>query len=254
MCGKSMLGSLYLSILLISCISFDFGSANSSGEEIEVYNCPFEYHNLTDSWRKIGGGSLANECDKDPPFDGETWFRFVEPAGIMLPTSEQEDEACGTGAVAWMDGLYPTTIGEPVYRKICFSFNGISCRWSVDNTQVAACKDYDGGLFYVYKFQETPVCYLAYCAVESVCTRNSDCQSNACDTVTGECYEFSSDSFCDGERIDRYIDSLDAATSECNKNIECNCLCTCYDGDEYCLFKGTTVQSNPNGLEAWVKQ
>jgi len=35
MCGKSMLGSLYLSILLISCISFDFGSANSSGEEIE---------------------------------------------------------------------------------------------------------------------------------------------------------------------------------------------------------------------------
>ena len=35
MCGKSMLGSLYLSILLISCISFDFGSANSSGEETE---------------------------------------------------------------------------------------------------------------------------------------------------------------------------------------------------------------------------
>merc|ERR1719347_1587964 len=35
MCGKSMLGSLYLSILLISCLSFDFGSANSSKEEIE---------------------------------------------------------------------------------------------------------------------------------------------------------------------------------------------------------------------------
>jgi len=35
MCGKSMLGSLYLSILLMSCLSFDFGSANSSEEEIE---------------------------------------------------------------------------------------------------------------------------------------------------------------------------------------------------------------------------
>jgi len=36
-----MLGSLYLSILLISCLSFDFGSAgtlrNSSEEEIEGY-------------------------------------------------------------------------------------------------------------------------------------------------------------------------------------------------------------------------
>jgi len=37
MCGKSMLGPLYLSILLISCLSFDFGSANSSGEEIEGF-------------------------------------------------------------------------------------------------------------------------------------------------------------------------------------------------------------------------
>jgi len=40
-CGKSMLGSLYLSILLISCLSIDFGSAgtlrNSSEEEIEGF-------------------------------------------------------------------------------------------------------------------------------------------------------------------------------------------------------------------------
>jgi len=35
MCGKSMRGSLYLSILLISCLSFDFGFANSSEEEFE---------------------------------------------------------------------------------------------------------------------------------------------------------------------------------------------------------------------------
>jgi len=51
-CGKSMLGSLYLSILLISCLSFDVGSAgtlrNSSEEEVEGFiykdnyfcNCP----------------------------------------------------------------------------------------------------------------------------------------------------------------------------------------------------------------------
>jgi len=35
MCGKNMLQSLYLSVLLISCFSFDFGSANSSEEAIE---------------------------------------------------------------------------------------------------------------------------------------------------------------------------------------------------------------------------
>jgi len=37
-CGKSMLGSLCLSILLITCLSFDFGSANSSAEAIEANN------------------------------------------------------------------------------------------------------------------------------------------------------------------------------------------------------------------------
>lgn len=34
-CAKNMLGSLYLSIILISCLSLDSGSANSSAEAIE---------------------------------------------------------------------------------------------------------------------------------------------------------------------------------------------------------------------------
>ena len=67
-------------------------------------------------------------------------------------------------------------------------------------------------------------------------------------------YVHSSDRYCAGEYMGEYRDSLDAATSACNKNIECNCLCTCFSGNEYCLFKGTrtTTHSNYYGNEAWV--
>ena len=66
-------------------------------------------------------------------------------------------------------------------------------------------------------------------------------------------YVHSSNSYCEGGPIDGDYteDNLDAAISECNTNIECNCLCTCYEGNEYGLFKGTTTYSH-SYYESWV--
>ena len=48
-------------------------------------------------------------------------------------------------------------------------------------------------------------------------------------------YVHSSDRYCAGEYMGEYRDSLDAATSACNKNIECNCFNTCFHMVIVCL-------------------
>jgi len=79
LCGKSMLGSLCLSILLIACLSFDVGSTNSSEEEMKQcasdVNCPssapFCHEHLCrvcwdDALEGREGCDLAHEyCDMD---------------------------------------------------------------------------------------------------------------------------------------------------------------------------------------------
>jgi len=91
MCGKSMLGSLYLSILLTSCLLFDFGSANSSEEEIEGKSLLLkeasirEVDNLEKQWEQTQESqSKVAEDERD-----------AEP-GECVRNSDCSSDACDT--------------------------------------------------------------------------------------------------------------------------------------------------------------
>ena len=133
------------------------------------YSCTIQYQNLTDSWRKIkgssDGSSSASHCDRDySKINGNTWYRFVEPAGTKLSTSAPSKYSCGTDAVGWMDGAHPTRVGQIVSRKMCFSWDS-QCSWASLNTNVATCRGYDGQLFYLYQLKKPSNSCLAYCGV-----------------------------------------------------------------------------------------
>ena len=83
-----------------------------------------------------------------------------------MRTTDPSKYSCGTSAVGWMDGAHPTSVGEIVSRKICFSSKRSGkCEWSNANTKVAGCRGSDGQLFYLYQLKKAPVCELAYCAI-----------------------------------------------------------------------------------------
>ena len=129
------------------------------------FYCPFVYQNLTDSWRKIGGGSGSTNCDRNrDKFDGNSWFRFIEPAGRKIPITAPSKSSCGTHAVSWIEGDDPTSIGQSVNRKICFRWDS-QCQWSITNIKVAACMGYNNQMFYLYQLKKPTACSLAYCAV-----------------------------------------------------------------------------------------
>lgn len=136
------------------------------------YDCPFTYQNITDNWRKYGKishGISHNHCDKgNSNFDGNKWFRFVEPAGTKLLTTHPEysyPTLCGTKAIGWMQGNHPTRVGQIVDRKICFRFTGPYCEWSIDSIKVTACMGHNSQLFYLYQLKKPSRCSFAYCAV-----------------------------------------------------------------------------------------
>ena len=133
---------------------------------LSAYLCPYQYKNITDSWRKIVGRSVIGaNCDKEnSDFDGTTWFRFVEPAGTTLSTLNPQQLSCGTDGIAWMKGRHPIMFGKVVQRTICFSWSGNKCAWSLPNTNVVACKWYNDSEFYLYQLKKPPICALAYCA------------------------------------------------------------------------------------------
>ena len=107
--------------------------------------------------------------------DGSTWFRFVGSAGSVLPTrprSVNNNAPCGASNVGWMKGRHPSESDGIVSRTVCFSANAQQCFSDgfVDfkySTNVAACKEQDGQLFYVYQLKKPTNCDwggFGYCA------------------------------------------------------------------------------------------
>ena len=97
-------------------------------------------------------------------FDGNTWFRFVEPAGKKLSTTIPSRGSCGTSAMSWMEEDHPNSAGQVVDRKICFRWHD-HCEWSIRNIKVVGCIGHNNEMFYLYKLKKTSFCSLAYCAV-----------------------------------------------------------------------------------------
>ena len=86
---------------------------------------------------------------------------------------------------------------------------------------------------------------------EYECTKNFDCSSNACDTTTGNCYNFNN-YYCYGDEIGRYP-SLDEAVVKCNENHNCRCIVdlNC-DGYSYQL-KTIAIPPSQSGHCSWER-
>ena len=97
------------------------------------------------------------KCDRNDLASSPKWYRFSGAAGTRIPTSAVAINHCGTHAPGWMNGQHPSKDDGAVSRKVCFTWNGNVCLWSVTIT-VRSC-----GAFYVYKLPRPQNCYLRYC-------------------------------------------------------------------------------------------
>ena len=91
---------------------------------------------------------------------GPAWFRFEGAAGTKMATSCVQSSRCGTHSTGWLKDAHPTVNEGQVIRKVCFSWGGNCCTWSID-IKVRNCGD-----FYIYYINKTPpehTCHLRYC-------------------------------------------------------------------------------------------
>jgi cysteine-rich repeat protein len=102
------------------------------------------------------GPGKVTKCDKQL---GDHWYRFVTPAGVMLPSNAPKPFACGTDAPGWMLGVHPTEEEGVVERQVCFAWD-TDCDWQT-TIQVRNC-----GAYFVYKLANPPEECLRYCGTE----------------------------------------------------------------------------------------
>ena len=118
---------------------------------------------LSDSWRKLGSGGTHRD-NNNSNFNGNNWFRFVEPAGVKLSNTAIGVRACGTYASGYMDGSDPTVVGQILDRTACFDIGGGACYYSA-NIKVSLCSDNNNEQFLIYQLRKPPTTStFAYCA------------------------------------------------------------------------------------------
>jgi len=100
------------------------------------------------------GPGKITKCDAKL---GALWYRFLDPAGVVLPLVAPTTYSCGTDAPGWMQGTYPAEADGIVARTVCFAWLGEPCAWSVD-ISVRNC-----GQYFVFKLPDVPECALRYC-------------------------------------------------------------------------------------------
>ena len=98
----------------------------------------------------------------DNEFNGNVWYRMMQPAGTKIPEGVVPSLKCGTSATGWMNGQHPTAIGEEVERKICFNWSGlINVSNCLDSKHI---KVTNCGAYYVYKLPKPDYYSMGYCA------------------------------------------------------------------------------------------
>ena len=125
------------------------------------------YNILEDPKRKSTFSGSALDCDQKSQdsslatgswdWKAKNWYRFEEPAGIMIANSSVTKSHCGTSATGWLNGAHPASMGEIVTRTVCFNWAENSCWKSID-VQIKKCDGY-----FVYELPPTPGCHLKYC-------------------------------------------------------------------------------------------
>ena len=96
----------------------------------------------------------------DPQWGGFGWYRFMKPAGTMMPTSPPPLNRCLTQMPGWLRNGHPSKKGQR-NESALFCFNSIhsTCRRHAYG-KVTNC-----GSFFVYYLSNAPVCHARYCAV-----------------------------------------------------------------------------------------
>ena len=95
---------------------------------------------------------------KSPSWVGPAWYRFMSPAGTMMPETSPGESHCGTVASGWLSGAHPAAPGESMEAKFCFDWIGDDC-YEFTMGQVTHC-----GSYHVYYLVDT-FCQNRYCAI-----------------------------------------------------------------------------------------
>merc|ERR1719233_1691217 len=96
---------------------------------------------------KYGDADSAGGHTKSPDWQGQGWYRIMEPAGTIITEQDPGKRHCGTTESGFIaDGRgHPSQVGETVDRKICYNSPDAACD-EPKTIQITHC-----GLFYVYE-------------------------------------------------------------------------------------------------------
>jgi len=100
----------------------------------------------------------SGKCDKDgssnesPDWKGAGWYRFMPPAGKMMPISPPGSGRCGTAGGGWIKDWLAVTPGTTATHTVCFAHDGNNC-YKEETIKVKNC-----GAYYLYNLPNTPGC------------------------------------------------------------------------------------------------
>uniref|UniRef100_A0A3Q1EVJ1 SRCR domain-containing protein n=1 Tax=Acanthochromis polyacanthus TaxID=80966 RepID=A0A3Q1EVJ1_9TELE len=122
---------------------------------------PCEHYSIiNDEWRSVNNTpSETLHCDRDINWQG--WYRmFLGESNARIPDWCVSEGSCGTHASMWITEPHPTEYGRIFSRTVCNSWVNDCCWSGSHTTNVKLCY----GNYYVYKLQQPPGCWFAYCA------------------------------------------------------------------------------------------
>jgi hypothetical protein len=140
---------LFILLLCELFLSIDLISAQTLPSQC------FAYTTNNDGSRNVNAVG-SDGCDT-MFMSGSTWIRFIGASGTELPTSPTSPNQCGTQVTGWYAGAMPAVSETITNGRVCFSFDGDTCKWS-NTIGVTNC-----GSFYVYQLTMPPVCSARYC-------------------------------------------------------------------------------------------
>ena len=117
---------------------------------------------ISDASRNSNFGKGSLQCDTGH-FFGNTWYRFVPPAGVKMEELFLGGDKCGTEYTGSLEGGHPEQVGEVVARTVVFGRILPKPDYNI-NIKVAKCNDGSTDYF-VYRLpyvKEVNQC-LRYC-------------------------------------------------------------------------------------------
>ena len=146
---------------LIQFVNFFFiGDQGGSCDDYFVLNDPTRNLNYS-------GWDYCDNLDKSwasPDWKGNNWYRMAEPAGTTLPEEPVDINHCNAYSTGWLNGQHPTTAGETVDGKVCFT-GWNNCVWE-RQIQIKHCTSY-----YLYYLVDTTG-FNRYCSTSTTLIGN----------------------------------------------------------------------------------